>query len=159
PDRDPIGQRITFDSGQTWTEIVGIAGDVKEFGLDRPVSDEIYLSFRNGYVGRLVVRTAADPRVVTPEIRAAIREIDPLLAIDQVETIERAQYDSMTSPRVMTILLAIFAALAVVISSGGIAAAMALSVSQRTREIGVRMALGEERGSIVTMMVRQGLTL
>src|SRR5262249_41227800 len=47
PDRDPIGQRITFDSGQTWTEIVGIAGDVKEFGLDRPVSDEIYLSFRN----------------------------------------------------------------------------------------------------------------
>jgi ABC-type antimicrobial peptide transport system permease subunit len=76
-----------------------------------------------------------------------------------VDTVERAQYDSMASPRLMTLLLGIFAGLAVQISCSGIAAVMALSVSQRTREIGIRMALGARSSSVVNMMLRQGLAL
>ena len=159
PGEDPIGKRISFDNGNTWAEIVGVAGDVKEYGLDKPVTDEIYRAFRSGFANRLVVRTAADPKAMAPIVRAAVREIDPMIAIDMVDTIERAEYDSMASPRVMTFLLGMFAALAVIISASGIAAVMALTVSQRTREIGVRIALGAHPGRIVSMVVRQGLTL
>ncbi len=159
PAEDPIGKLIQFDGDDQWREIVGVAGDVKEYGLDHPPIDEIYGPVQQNYVGRLVVRTAADPRAVAPMVRAAVHDLDPQLAIDQVDTVERAEYDSMASPRVMTFLLGIFAGLAVLISASGLAAVMALSVSQRTREIGVRMALGAKRGAIVGMVVKQGLTL
>jgi putative ABC transport system permease protein len=159
PNEDPIGKRLSFDNGETWTEIVGVAGDVKEYGLDQKVEDGIYLSYRNGFVNQLVVRSAGDPKSVMPAVRAAIREIDPLVAVDKMDTVERAEYDSMASPRAMTFLLGVFAGLAVLISGSGIAAVMALAVSQRTREIGVRMALGAQRGAIVSMVVRQGLVL
>ena len=157
PNEDPIGKRVSFDRRQTWNEIVGIAGDVKEYGLEHPTGDEVYAAYQDGWVSRLVVRTAMDPQGAAPLVRSALHEVEPLLALDQQTTVERAEYDSMASPRVMTFLLAIFAGLAVVISGSGIAAVMALAVSQRTREIGVRMALGARRGSIVSMVVRQGL--
>jgi predicted permease len=159
PNEDPIGKRLSFDNRQTWTEIVGIAGDVKEYGLDKPAGDEIYLAYRNGWVSRLIVRTAAAPQGMVPLLRAAVGEIDRHLAIDQVNTVERAEYDSMASPRVLTFLLGIFAGLAVLISGSGIAAMMALAVSQRNREWGLRMALGAQRSSIVSMVVGQGLRL
>ena len=162
PNENPVGKRIRFDDGMSWspwTEIVGVAGDVKEYGLEQPVVDEVYGAFRGGFVNRLIVRTALDPARVTQAVRAALHEVDPLVAVDRVETVERAQYDSMASPRVMTFLLALFAGLAVVISCSGIAAVMALAVRQRTRELGVRMALGARTGSIVMMVLRQGFTL
>ncbi|HEV2446332.1 MAG TPA: ABC transporter permease [Candidatus Sulfopaludibacter sp.] len=159
PNEDAIGKRLSFDNREHWMEIVGIAGDVKEYGLDRPAADKVYAAYQGGMSNRLVVRTAGDPQTVTPLLRAAMHEIDPLIAVDQVSTVERAEYDSLASPRVMTFLLGIFAGLAVLISAGGIAAVMALSVSQRTREIGVRMALGARHGAIVGMVVRNGLLL
>jgi len=160
PNEDPVGKRISFDRGQHWGQIVGVVSDVNEYGLSRPVADEVYGTVRqNGGTNRLVVRTSADPRIAASAVRTAIRHIDPQIAVDHVDSVENLEYDSMASPRVMTFLLGIFAGLALFISASGLAAVMALAVSQRTNEIGIRMALGARDGSIIGMVVRQGIGL
>jgi predicted permease len=160
PAEDPIGKRITFDQGRHWTTIVGIAGDVREYGLDRPVGDELYLPIdQAGSGNNLIVRTAVDPLTIAPLIRSALHELDPQLAIDRVNTLKVFEYDSVASPRLTSILLGIFAALAVFISASGIAAVMALAVAQRTHELGIRMALGAKRNSILAMVLRHGIFL
>ena len=157
---DPLSKRISFDGGRTWIKIVGIVGDAREYGPERPIGDEVYLPMdQSGFGGSLLVRTTIDPASVTPLIRKALHEVDPQLAVDQVETIERLRHESLASPRITTILLGIFALLALVISASGIAGIMALSVSQRTRELGIRMALGQQTGSMLRMVVRQGLVV
>ncbi|HWC99977.1 MAG TPA: ABC transporter permease [Candidatus Sulfopaludibacter sp.] len=160
PNEDAIGRRIKFERSDLWLQVVGIVADVKDYGLDRPSGDQVFEPVKQtGFSNRLVVRTSLDPSAVTPMLRSLFHTIDPHIAVDQVETMEKLEYDSMASPRVMTILLGIFAGLALLISSSGIAAVMALSVTQRAHELGIRMALGAERSSIVGMVVRQGLAL
>ncbi len=159
PGEDPIGKRISFDKGQTWNQIVGIAADTREYGLDHPAIGEVYGTLQGGFVGRLIVRARGNAENESAAIRAAIHSLDPHIAVDQVQTVEHAEYESLAPPRVMTLLMGIFAGLALLISASGIAAVMALSVSRRTREIGVRMALGARRSTVVGMIVRQGMGL
>ena len=155
---DPIGKRISFDQGKNWITIIGVVGNAREYGLDHIVGDEAYLpADQAGFAGSLLVRTALDPMSMAPLIRKALHDVDPQLAVDQVETIESLQHESVASPRITTILLGVFAGLALVISASGIAGIMALTVSQRTRELGIRMALGQSKSSVVRMVVRQGL--
>lgn len=156
---DPIGKHISFDKGQHWAEIVGVAADVRDYGLNRPALGEVYGTLQGGFVNRLIVRTRGDAETEAAAIRAAIHSLDAHVAIDQAQTVERAEYETLASPRLMMLLMGIFAGLALVISASGIAAVMALSVRRRTREIGVRMALGARRWTVVAMVVRQGLGL
>ncbi len=150
PTEDPIGKRISFDQGQHWSMIVGVVGDAKE--VYQP-------ALQAGFGNNLVVRTVADPMSVSSAVRAALHDVDPQLAIDRVQSMERLQSESVANPRVTAMLLGLFAGLAMVISASGIAAVMALSVTQRTNELGIRMALGASRGSIIYMVVRQGLVM
>ena len=171
PNGSAVGQRIAFAfKPDTWIEIIGVAADTREYGLARPTKDEIYMPMAQnyphsvtaavgGFTGNLIVRTSFEPTAVTPLVRAAMQEIDPFIGLDQIGTIESFQYESMAPPRVTATLLGIFAALALLISTSGIAAVMTLAVTQRTKELGIRIALGAERSSIVAMVVRQGLSL
>jgi len=157
---DPIGKRLSIDQGQSWIKIAGVVGDAREYGLQRDVLDELYIPVKQfGGAGRLVVRTATDPLSMVPLIRAALYDVDPQLAIDQVDSMDRLEQDSMASPRTTTILLAIFAGLALLISATGIAGVMALSINQRSHELGIRLALGQSKTSVLQMVVRQGLAL
>jgi putative ABC transport system permease protein len=160
PGEDPIGKRITFDEGKHWVAIIGIAGDTTEYGLNQAIQDELYVPIdQAGFSGDLIVRTSVDPLNLVPLIRSAVHQLDPMVAFDRANTISAFEYDSVAAPRVTTILLGLFAALAVVISASGIAAVMALAVTQRTHELGIRMALGARRESVLRMIVGQGIAL
>ncbi len=160
PGEDPIGKRISFDEGKQWVTIIGIVGDTKELGLNHETQDEIYgpmEQFPN--VGSLLVRTIADPMLLANQVRRAVHDVDPDTAIANFQTLEEARSETLASPRIMTSLLALFAALALLIAATGIGGILALSVTQRMHEIGVRLALGAQPGDVRTMVIRQGMVL
>ena len=158
--RDPSGQMISLDQGKTWMRIVGVVGDAREYGLDHATGDEVYVPLKQvGFSGGLVVRTAVDPTGMIALLQKNVREVDSQIAIDRVETLERLRDRSITPSRMTALLLSQFAVLALVMSSAGIAGVMSLSVNYRTRELGIRMALGQPKMSLLYMVVRQGLIL
>jgi predicted permease len=160
PDDDPLGKRLSFNDGESWSTIVGIVGDVRQYGLERGQTEAVYqLAAQGGFANYLLVRTASDPAGAVKQIRETVHEIDPETAIDQTTTLEQARGDSLASPRLTAILLSLFAGLALVITAAGIAGVMALSVTQRKQEIGIRMALGATRGSVLMMVMRSGMVL
>ena len=149
-----------MDGGDHWSTVIGVVGDVKEFGLNKDAGDELYLSQeQNPMIGSVVVRTSQEGLGLANALRRVILEEDPQTAIPNVETLEQARFDSMASPRVMTDLLGIFAALALAIAAFGIGGILALTVNQRVNEIGIRMALGAKPGDVLAMILRQGMTL
>jgi len=158
-DEDPIGRRLSFDRGQTWLTVVGVVGDVRQYGLDREPPDEIYIPLAQAqFGGNLLVRTAADPMSIAKLMREAVYEVDSDTAVDRVQTLEQVRSDAVASPRLTAILLAMFAGLALVITAAGIAGVMALSVNQRTHELGVRLALGATPGKVLRMVMREGMS-
>jgi putative ABC transport system permease protein len=160
PKEDPIGKRVSGDNGETWVTIVGVVGDVREFGLDHPIAPEFYVPQSEGSnSSALIVRTIADPRAMADSLTHAVHDIDSQAAVTHVLTLEQARSESVASPRVIASLLAIFAALALLIAAAGIGGIMALTVSQRVREIGIRLALGARPSSILWMVLSQGLLL
>jgi putative ABC transport system permease protein len=159
--QDPVGRRFSFDNGKTWTEIIGVIGDVHEHGLDLPVNDLIYLPFaqypQNGPA--FMARTLGDPMTVARAVVQRLYEVDPNQPAGRIQSLEQYRADSIAAPRLTANLLGLFALLALAIAVAGIGGVMALAVSQRTHEIGVRMAIGARPAEIVRMILSQGMGL
>jgi len=165
PDEEAIGKRIELGWGKNGTrwsgEVVGIVGDVRERGLDEEFPAGIYLPMRQWPVGgmSIVARTAVPPLTLADEVKQAANEIDANLPVSSIRTVEEIVSESIAQPRFYMLLLAAFAAVALVLAAIGIFGVMSYTVSQRTREIGIRMALGAHGGSVVSMVVRQAMVL
>jgi predicted permease len=159
-EQDPIGHRITTD-GKDWVTIVGVAGDVKEYGLDKAPADELYVTQARvpTNTSSLLVRTKENPSRIAGDLVAAVYSIDPNQPVAEIRTLEQVREKSLAPPRLTSVLLGGFALLALVITAAGIAGVMGLTVGQRTKEIGIRMALGATAGSVLRMVLRQGMTL
>ena len=162
PGESPIGQRIALRGAPNeWREIVGIVADINQFGLEKEHKPTFYAPFRqeDAVALNLVVRTAADPAALLPALRARILAADKFTAITRVRTLEELVSASIAQPRFYALLLALFAGIALTLAVIGIYGVMAYSVSRRTHEIGIRMALGAEASRIVRMIVGQGILL
>ena len=162
PDGGAVGRRITVAwSNQAPTEIIGVAGDVRHNGLTFEPEPMVFLLHAQapGYITHVVVRTSGDPTLLTTPVRRAVQEVDRTLAVSSVKTMEQYLQDSLAGPRLHAALVSAFASLALVMATIGLYGLIAYVVSQRTAEIGIRMALGAERRDVFRAVFTGGAIL
>ena len=162
PNEDPIGKQIAID----WTdrnpdEIIGIVGDVHQLTLDDEIRATTYWPpARFAYPwNSVVIRTTSDPARIVPEVAALVRQYDPTIALADVRTMDDVLSISAAERRLTMLLLSAFAGLALLLAAVGVYGVINYSVTERTREIGIRMALGAAQRTVMQMVLRQALTL
>ncbi len=169
PEQDPIGQRFQMGTrgGRPWISIVGVVGDVNHSGITLAVKEKFYrphaqLHHSTNFAPRsmtLAIQTSSDPMGLVSSVRREIWAMDTNLPIAEIRSMDDVLADAVSEPRFTTLLLSIFAASALLLATVGIYGVISYSVSRRTHEIGIRIALGAGRGRVLGMILGQGVTL
>jgi len=166
PGSSALGKRLVVDFGKPFVgEIVGVVGDVRIYGQANDAPEVMYFAGRQPNAGwgmgfgNLATRVRGDPEAITSQLRAAVRSLDPDVPLSAIQSVESILYDSVAAPRFRTQLLVGFAVVALVLAVVGLYGMLAYSVTQRSREMGIRMALGARPTAVFRMIVRQGMGL
>ncbi len=161
PGQNPIGKRVRFDASQQWTTIVGAVGDSRQLGLDRDPPAILYLTYETLPLPftTVAIRSALPPSATTPLLRSALASIDSDLAFSDVETLHQLFGRYLGEPRFRVMAISAFAVLALILAIVGVYGLISFSVTQRTREIGIRVALGARPSQVLAPMIREGVLL
>jgi predicted lysophospholipase L1 biosynthesis ABC-type transport system permease subunit len=164
PGQDPIGRPVSVGQGGFWKDtayVVGVVGDVRFGSLDSAATPDVYVSYYQSPRGHmmLMLRSAGDEISLAAPARRLVHELLPASPVYEVRTMRERAADAMRYARFSTVILALFGLVALALATMGTYGVISFGVAQRTREIGIRVALGAQHGALLRMIVRQGLVL